>query len=190
MCGLLMKIASGWCVWVTGLPSSGKSVVSQALLEKLKAKGVTAQILSSDMLRKVVTPKPSYMLEERDMVYATLVFIAKLLTENGVNVIIDATGNLRRYRDEARKQIPRFMEAYIRCPLDICIERESKRGITFHAPKDIYKKGATGISLTVPGLGAPYEPPLKPEVIVDSERLSPEECAQKILKTLTKAFQL
>ena len=181
---------SGWCVWVTGLPSSGKSVISQALLAKLKAKSVDAQILSSDMLRKVVTPKPSYSPEERDIVYATLVFVAKLLTQNGVNVIIDATGNLRRYRDEARKQIPRFMEAYIRCPLDTCIERESRRGITFYAPKDIYKKGVTGKSATVPGLGAPYEPPQKPEVTVDSERLSPEECAQKILQTLTKTLNI
>ena len=160
------------------------------MLEKLKAKSISAQILSSDMLRKVVTPKPSYSLGERDIVYGTLVFIAKLLTENGVNVIIDATGNLRRYRDEARKQIPHFMEAYARCPLDICIQREAKRGITFHAPRDIYKKGATGRSSTVPGLGAPYEPPLKPEVTVDSESLSPEECAQKILETLTKTFQV
>jgi adenylylsulfate kinase len=180
----------GWCVWVTGLPGSGKSVTAQALLEKLKAKGINAQILSSDMLRKVVTPKPSYSVEERDIVYATLVFIAKLLIENGVNVIIDATGNLRCYRDEARKQIRHFMEAYIRCPLDICIERESKRGITFHAPKDIYKKGVTGKSSTIPGLGAPYEPPLKPEVTVDSEKLGSEERAQKILRTLTNTFQL
>jgi len=183
-------MSSCWCVWVTGLPGSGKSVISQALLAKLKDKGVNAQILSSDMLRKVVTPKPSYSLKERDIVYATLIFVAQLLTENGVNVIIDATGNLRRYRDEARKQIPHFIEAYIRCPLDICVERESKRGITFHAPKDIYRKGIAGKSSTVPGLGAPYEPPLKPEVTVNSERLSPEECAQKILKTLTQKFQM
>jgi adenylylsulfate kinase len=180
----------GWCVWVTGVPGSGKSVISHALLEKLKAEGINAQILSSDMLRKVVTPKPSYSLEERDIVYATLVLIAKLLTENSVNVIIDATGNLRRYRDKARKQIPRFIEAYIQCPLDICIERESKRVLTFYAPKDIYKKGATGKSLAVPGLGAPYELPLKPEVTVTSERLGPEKCAQKILETLTEKFQL
>ena len=185
-----MEQKTGWCVWVTGLPGSGKSVISQALLKKLKAKGVNAQFLSSDMLRKVATPKPSYSLEERDIVYATLVFIAKLLTENGVNVVIDATGNLRRYRDEARKQISRFIEAYISCPLEICIGRESKRGITFHAPKEIYKKGKTGKSSTVPGLGAPYEPPLKPEVTVDSEGLSPEECAQKILTALTEKFQL
>jgi len=179
---------SGWCVWVTGLPGSGKSVVSHALLGKLKARGVDAQILSSDMLRKVVTPKPSYSPQERDTVYATLVFVAKLLTENGVNVIIDATGNRRRYRDQARRQIPRFMEAYLKCPLEVCVRRETVRREYAYAPKDIYKKAAEGKSKTVPGMGAPYEHPLKPEVTVDSEKLNPEQCAQKILDALAKTF--
>ncbi|HDD69917.1 MAG TPA: adenylyl-sulfate kinase, partial [Candidatus Bathyarchaeota archaeon] len=130
----------GWCVWVTGLPGSGKSVVSEALHSLLERKGIHAQILASDALRKVLTPKPTYSLEERDIVYATLVYIAKLLTKNGVNVIIDATGNLRRYRENARKQITRFMEAYLECPLEVCFQRESKRGKTYEAPKQIYAK--------------------------------------------------
>jgi len=170
------------------LPGSGKSVISQALLEKLKNKEVNAQIISSDMLRKVVTPKPSYSVEERDVVYATLVFVAKLLTENRVNVVIDATGNRRRYRDQARKEIPRFMEAYLKCPLQVCIQRETRRKKFVYAPKDIYKKAAEGESKTVPGMGAPYEPPLRPEVTVDSEKLNPQQCAQKILSALTKTF--
>jgi adenylylsulfate kinase len=72
--------------------------MSEALLRLLAKKGVHAQLLSSDALRKVLTPKPTYSLEERDAVYATLVYIALLLTENGANVVIDATGNLKRYR--------------------------------------------------------------------------------------------
>jgi len=183
-------LPNGWCVWITGLPASGKSVISHALLDKLETSGKSAQILSSDMLRRIVTPKPSYSLEERDIVYATIIFVAKLLTSNGVNVIIDATGNLRRYRDEARKQIPRFMEVYIRCPIEICMNRETKRGITFHAPKDIYTKGKIGKSSTVPGLGAPYEPPLHPEVTVDTENPNADEHAKKILKVLTEKFRL
>jgi adenylylsulfate kinase len=86
-------------------PASGKSVVSHALHKLLEQKGIHAQLLASDALRKVLTPKPTYSLEERDTVYATLVYIAMLLTQNNVNVIIDATGNLRRYREDARKQI-------------------------------------------------------------------------------------
>jgi adenylylsulfate kinase len=140
------------------------------------------------MLRRVMTPKPTYTEEERNRVYATLVLIAKLLTRNDVNVVIDATGNRRRYRDHARKEIPKFMEAYIRCPLEVCIKRETKRKIYAYAPKGVYKKAFTGKSATVPGIGVPYEEPKDPEVIVDSDKLDAEQCAQKILETLMKTF--
>jgi len=171
---------NSWCVWVTGLPGSGKSVVSQALHKLLKQKGIHAQLLPSDALRKVLTPKPTYSLEERDKVYQALVYIAKLLTQNNINVIIDATGNLRRYRENARKQIPNYIEAYLECPLNVCIERETKRKKTYKAPKKIYKRGLEGKAPTVPGIGQPYEPPLNPEITINTTRLTPEECAQKI----------
>lgn len=180
----------GWCVWITGLPGSGKSTIARLLFKKLKHLGVHAYILSSDELRRVMTPNPKYTEEERDMVYATLVYIAKILTENGVNVIIDATGNRRRYRDEARRLIPRFMEAYLRCPLEVCIARESKRGLDFYgAPGGIYARALRGESRTVPGIGAPYEEPINPEVTVDSDKLSPGECAERILEVILEHFK-
>jgi adenylylsulfate kinase len=182
------KLREGWCVWITGLPGSGKSVVSKALLALLEKEGIHAQLLSSDSLRKIMTPKPKYTLEERDAVYATLVYIAKLLTENGINVVIDATGNLRRYRENARAQIPKFIEAYLECPLEICMHRESKRIKTHFAPKRIYEKALKGKAPTVPGIGQPYEEPLKPEVRVDAARLSPEECAKKIMMIIVKSY--
>jgi len=179
-----MSQSNGWCVWVTGLPGSGKSVVSEALLELLRQRGIHAQLLSSDDLRKVLTPKPTYSLEERDMVYDTLVYIAKLLTQNGVNVIIDATGNLRRYRESARKQIHRFIEAYLECPLEVCIQREAKRGKTYQAPKQIYAKAVEGRAPTVPGIGQPYELSINPEITIDTTKHTPEQAAQKILQKL------
>jgi adenylylsulfate kinase len=134
-------MTSGWCVWITGLPGSGKSVVSRALIKLLKRKGVQVQLLSSDVLRKTLTPKPTYSLEERDVVYSTLVYVAKLLTENGVNVLIDATGNLRRYRDEARRQISCFIEAYLECPVEVCMQREAARKEPFmHQRKSTQKR--------------------------------------------------
>ena len=174
----------GWCVWITGLPGSGKSAVADAFRRLLTTKSIRAQLLSSDELRKIMTPEPSYSLEERDMVYATLVYLAKLLTQNGTNVVIDATGNLRRYRDDARRQTRSFFEVYLECPLKICMEREVKRGKTYHAPKRIYSKALEGKAPTVPGVGQPYEPPLKPELTLDTTKLSPEQCAQEIVKKL------
>jgi adenylylsulfate kinase len=174
----------GWCVWVTGLPGSGKSVVSQTLQKLLRQKGIHAQLLSSDALRRVLTPKPTYSLEERNTVYVTLVYVAKLLTQNNVNVIIDATGNLRCYRENARKQIPRFIEAYLECPLKVCIQRETKRGQTYQAPKKIYKRAQEGKAPTVPGIGQPYQPPLNPEITLNTTKHTPEQAAQKILQKL------
>ncbi len=176
---------SGWCVWVTGLPGSGKSVVSRALIELLNQKGVPVQLLSSDELRKTLTPKPTYTLQERDVVYSTMVYIAKLLTQNGVNVLIDATGNLRRYRDDARAQIPRFVEAYLDCPMDVCMQREAERKETYNAPTQIYQKAMQNkSSSTVPGVGQPYEAPLSPDVVIKNYTLTPEEAAQQIFEAI------
>ena len=174
----------GWVIWVTGLPGSGKSVVAQALQRKLSEKGVSGQILSSDELRKFVTPKPTYSEDEREAVYGTLAFIASLLARNGVNVIIDATGNLRKYRENCRNMVERFVEVYLKCPLEICMQREATRVETLHAPKGIYEKAMKGKAPTVPGIGSPYEEPLGPEVIVESDGLTPEKCAEIILNRL------
>jgi adenylylsulfate kinase len=124
------------------------------------------------------------------MVYATLVYIAELLTQNSVNVVIDATGNLRCYRDDARKRIPKFVEAYLECPLEVCMQREAKRKRTYHAPKQIYDRARKGQASTVPGVGQPYEPPLKPEITIDTTKHTPEECVHKILETMLRLFQL
>lgn len=179
---------TGWCVWITGLPGSGKSVISEALMNLLDEKDITAQVLSSDALRRVLTPKPSYSLDERDVVYATLVYAAELLTENGVNLVIDATGNLRRYRDSARKGIQRFLEVYLKCPLAVCVDREKRRGKAFNAPRRIYAKALEGKASAVPGMGQPYEPPLKPELTLDTTECQPKECAQKVLEAILSRF--
>ncbi|MEM3769939.1 MAG: adenylyl-sulfate kinase [Candidatus Bathyarchaeia archaeon] len=177
-------MVEGWCVWVTGLPGSGKSVVAETLIKFLLQRGIRAQLLSSDALRKVLTPQPTYSLEERDIVYATLVYIAKLLTQNCVNVVIDATGNLQRYRENARHQIPKFIEAYLECPLEVCIQRESRRAETHQAPKQIYARALEGKAPTVPGVGQPYEPPVNPEVTVNTVQCTPEQAAHKILEAI------
>ena len=159
-------------------------------MKKLRSLKVQAQTVSIDMIRKYATPQPAYNEEERAAVYGALVFTAKMLTDNSVNVVIDATGNRRRFRDQARKAIPRFIEAYLECPLEVCMHREAERKNTHLAPAGIYERAKEGRSSTVPGVGVPYENPISPEVKIDSSKLSAEEAAQKILLTLKKHFDL
>ncbi len=176
-----MRHMTAWTLWITGLPGSGKSTLARALHSKLEAKDIHAQILSVDDLRKAMTPKPTYSEEERKNVYATLVFVAKLLNQNGVNTIIDATGNLRTYREQARTTLKNFAIAYARCPLEVCIAREERRKNAFGAPKAIYEKGHTGKSATVPGLNVPYEEPLDAAVIIDTDKETITEGVEKLL---------
>lgn len=158
----------GIAIWITGLPGSGKSIVADAF-KKAHPEFI---ILRMDDLRKVATPEPTYSDSERDIVYRSLVYFAKMLTELGHDVVIDATGNLRKWRKLARDLIPRYIEVYLRCPIELCMERERRRLETYEAPKDIYKKGAEG--WPVPGIVVPYEEPSNPEVVIDTDKTSIE----------------
>lgn len=176
-----------WAVWITGLPGSGKTAVAQRTTSMLEARGIsTVKVLELDEIRKFVTPEPTYSEEEREIVYAALVYMAKLLVDSGTSVIIDATANRRRYRDRAREAIPRFAEVHLTCSLETCIERERERKAE-HAPSGIYQK-AEEEEATVPGVNVPYEAPLQPEVVVDSERMSIDESAEKVVAFILERF--
>lgn len=175
-----------FAVWFTGLPGSGKTAVASRTAALLKKKDIDVKILQLDEIRRVLTPTPKYTDDERNIVYASLGYMAKLLTERGVNVFIDATANKRKYRDTARKIIPQFAEVFIRCPLEICMEREARRKAVF-SPKGIYKK-ATKLGATVPGVNIPYEEPLNPEIIIDSDKMKPDESARKVADAIISLF--
>lgn len=167
--------APGFALWLTGLPSSGKSTLARALAGRLRAAGVVVQVLDSDELRKVLTPEPTYTTEERDWFYATLLFIAGLLVENGVNVILAATASRRRYRERARSRLPQFAEIFVYCPVAVCRERD---------PKGLWAQATQGEIDNLPGAGASYEPPLAPEIRVDTAELSVEETVDLIWRWL------
>jgi len=175
-----------WVVWFTGLPGCGKTTIAQQVKAKLEENDIRTKVLEMDEIRRVVTPDPTYSDEERNIVYASLAYMAKLLADCETNVIIDATANRRRYRDLARKLVPRFAEIYIKAPLEVCIERESARNAT-HSPKGIYKK-ARDQKATVPGINVAYEEPLNPEITVDAEEFDPEQNAKIIVNKIVDTF--
>ncbi len=168
-------------LWITGLPGSGKSTITEELVRRHPG----FVVLRIDELRKLVTPEPTYSDEEREYVYRALVFTAKKLYEAGHDVVIDATGNLRRWRELARKEIKDFLEIYLQCSIKTCSEREQARTNTHHAPRDIYKKAKEG--WPVPGVNVPYEEPLEPELILDTEKMTVSEAVDKIDSLLNKA---
>ena len=161
-------------LWITGLPGSGKSTIADAV--KACHPGFT--VLRMDELRSIVTPEPSYSDSERELAYRSLVYLAKKIMELGHNVIIDATGNKRRWRDLARRLIPEYAEIYLRCPVEECMEREGRREEARGAPRGIYKKGREG--WPVPGLTAPYEEPVNPELVIETGSVSVDEAVSMI----------
>ena len=166
---------TGFAVWITGLPASGKSTLAKALTRELSAQGVDVAVLESDALRRIFTPHPRYDEEEREVFYGAMVHVGRLLTEHGVPVIFDATANRRAYRDRARQQIPRFLEVYVNCPLAVCTARDRK---------GTYRKAREGTATTVPGIQTAYEPPEHPEVVSQGNEEAPEVAAQRVVAKL------
>ncbi len=163
--------ASGFAIWFTGLPSSGKTTLAQALQQQLAREGIRTQILDSDELRRRLTPEPTYSEKERDWFYDMILFLAELLTQNGVNVLIAATAPARRYRDAARQRLRRFAEVLVESPIDVLRERD---------PKGLWQRADRGEIDTLPGAGAPYEPPLNPEARIDTSHFSVEEATRRV----------
>ncbi len=165
-----MTSTQSFAVWITGLPASGKSSITKALVPLLRTAGALPAVLESDRLRSILTPGASYSPEERDRFYGQMAKLGALLVESGIPVIFDATANRRAYRDQARSMIERFIEVYVECPLDVCIARD---------PKGIYKAAAARQATSVPGMQTPYEPPRSPEIVLDC-RSDPGEGARQV----------
>ena len=149
---------SGVVVWLTGLPSSGKSTFARAAAERLRATGIAVAVLDGDDVRAVLRPVPGYDDAARAEFYASLSGLAALLAQQGLVVLVPATANRAVFRDHARLLAPRFVEVFVATPIEVCVRRDAK---------GLYARSAEGDIGAMPGAGATYEPPLHPDLVLD-----------------------
>jgi len=168
-------VSRGFVVWLTGLPASGKTELAQRLEKELREKDLKVEVLDGDEVRKNLSPELGFSKEDRESHAKRVVYLSRLLSRNGVSVIVALISPYREFREYARSEIDRFLEIWVKCSLKTCIERD---------PKGLYQKALRGEIKDFTGIQDPYEPPLNPEVIVDTEKDTVEEGVKKILLKL------
>jgi adenylylsulfate kinase len=167
----------GVTIWFTGLSGSGKSTVAHVLENRFHEAGLRFEILDGDVVRTNLSKGLGFSKEDRDTNIRRIGFVAHLLTRNGVIVITAAISPYRVIRDENREMIGDFVEVYVKCPLEICEERDVK---------GLYKKARAGEIKEFTGVSDPYEEPLHPEVVCETDKETPQQSAQRILNRLVE----
>jgi adenylylsulfate kinase len=166
----------GFTLWFTGLSGSGKTTITTHLVKELRNRGVPLEVLDGDIVRENLSKGLGFSKEDRDTNIRRIAFVANLLSRNGVPVITAAISPYREIRNEARELMDgRFVEVYAKAPLEVCEERDVK---------GLYAKARSGEIKEFTGISDPYEPPENPEIIVETDKQSPEASAKQILAYL------
>ncbi len=172
-----MKKHQGFTVWFTGLPCCGKTTIADQVAIVLKKKDYTVERLDGDVVRQGLTSDLGFSKKDRDENIRRVTFVAKMLTRNNVIVLATFVSPFREQRRNARKEIERFVEVYVRCPVEICMKRDVK---------GMYQRALEGKIKHFTGVDDPYEEPEHPELILNTDTESPEESVKKVLQIVEK----
>ena len=170
-----MKKHQGFTVWFTGIPCCGKTTIADQVAIVLKKKDYTVERLDGDVVRQGLTSDLGFSKKDRDENIRRATFVAKMLTRNNVIVLATFVSPYREQRRNARKEIERFVEVYVRCPVEICMKRDVK---------GMYQKALGGKIKHFTGVDDPYEEPEHPELILNTDTETIEESVKKVLDTI------
>ena len=171
------EMHKGFTLWFTGMSGAGKSTISRQLELKLRERGAKVEVLDGDVVRTHLSKGLGFSKEDRDENIRRIGFVCELLSRNGVIAIAAAISPYRAVRDEVRTRIPNFVEVFVECPVEVLAERDVK---------GLYKRALAGEIPHFTGISDPYEPPLSPEVTVNSSHETPEQSVEKIWATLER----
>lgn len=172
-------LADGLTVWLTGLPSAGKTTVGRALAQRLRADGHRVEILDGDLVREHLTADLGFSRADRDENVRRIGFVAHLLSRNGVVAVCSVISPFRAARDELRAlHEGRFFEVHVAAPIDVCAERDVK---------GLYAKQRSGAISGLTGVDDPYEAPLAPELILPTHSQSLDQSVAMLVAALNAA---
>lgn len=174
-------LADGLTVWFTGLSSAGKTTLSRAVYERLRARGHRAELLDGDEVRRNLSRGLGFSKEDRNENVRRIGFVAEILTRNGVIALVSAISPYREARDELRGRSSNFLEVYVNAPIEICEGRDVK---------GLYRKARSGELQRFTGIDDPYEPPLSPDVECRTDRETIVESAEKIVDAVEARLSL
>ena len=165
----------GFTLWFTGLSGAGKSTISERVFERMRTAGAKVELLDGDVVRTHLSKGLGFSKEDRDINIRRIGFVCELLSRNGVVAIVAAISPYREVREEVRARIGNFVEVYVDCPVEVLADRDVK---------GLYKRALAGEIGSFTGVSDPYEPPLHPEIVVDSSRETVEESVEKVWSKL------
>jgi len=173
--------ARGFTLWLTGLSGAGKSTLASAVADELRRGGVRVETLDGDEVRQNLSKGLGFSREDRDTNIRRIGYVAKLLTRNGVVVISAAISPYRAVRDEVRREIGAFVEVHVKASLEECMRRDTK---------GLYARALAGEIAQFTGVSDPYEEPLAPELVIDTEREDVAASAARVIDRLVELGHL
>ena len=174
-----MRNRKGFTLWLTGLSGAGKTTLAELLKTELRARGVGVEVLDGDEVRTNLSKGLGFSKEDRDTNIRRIGYVCRLLSRNGVATVSAAISPYSAVRDEVRRAVEQdgseFIEVFVKCPIGVLAERDVK---------GLYKKALAGELKGFTGVSDPYEEPLAPDVVVETDRESVEFSSTKILLEL------